>query len=182
MPYLLTVKGGMPADQLPAAEKSFINYQVAAPEHGFGICQRIVNSEIQPGMDQDKISELDEIRPAFNKGTIRERYFTAILHAEARKRSVAAVQHPEMEVRPIAAGLQEHILMIAAQGVNFIPFSLEIEDSVNYPLAARTAIDRIAEQVQSVGLLQADNVFQEVAEGPLTAMNIRNDETTGSHA
>lgn len=67
--------------------------------------------------------------------------------------------------------------MIAAQGMDVVAIREESANCIEYFLAARTAIDHISKEIETVGLAQPDGVFQQAAKGSGTAMNVGNHET-----
>ena len=79
------------------------------------------------------------------------------------------------------AGFKQHNLMVAADGMDVVAIDPKRAYFIDNFLAGRSAIYGVAQQVNTVGLLQTDDFAQQVAEGSDTAMNIRYDKTTGLH-
>jgi hypothetical protein len=71
--------------------------------------------------------------------------------------------------------------VVTKHGMNVILFHLKPADFIQHLLACRASINCIPEKVDAVDLLYPDDIFQQAAEGPGTAVNIRYDETTGVH-
>jgi hypothetical protein len=132
-------------------------------------------------MYEYKLVKFDEVGKTCDEISVIAWYFTSILHPETGKGGPATIKHPETEVASVAAGVQEHLFMIASDGLDAITILFKLKDYVeNFPTTWAT-IDGIAEQVQVVGLLEANTLVQQSTEGQGTAMNIGNDETAVSH-
>ncbi len=71
--------------------------------------------------------------------------------------------------------------MIATQGVDMVSVRAKPENDIEHLLAARSAVDHIAEHIETVVFPEMDDVFQHVPEGPGAAVDIGDDETTGIH-
>ena len=103
-------------------------------------------------MDQDEIFKGNKVREFFDESSICQGDFTGVLHAEASEGFTTAVEHPDAEVVPVAAGGEEHLFMVAKHGMDVIPFHLKPADCIQYFPAARSAIYSVTEKVNSVAL------------------------------
>ena len=95
---------------------------------------------------------------------------------------MSAVYHPNAEIAPVPAGIEEQLLMVTAHRVDVVSFGLESDDRIQHLHAARATINGVAKQEYRVAPLQTDDPFQQAAEGPAATVYVRYYKMSWLHA
>src|SRR6266702_1239306 len=125
------------ADQAPAADTLPVYEWRAGPEHRLGVVEGVFCIEIEPRMYDDKFVQQDVERQRPQEVAVERRDIAGTVRLEAGEGFQAAVGAPDLPVVRIAARLQEHLLVVAANSGNRQAALAEIENEVQHPIAVR---------------------------------------------
>ncbi len=140
----------MAADQPPATDAAAVNKTGSAPEHGADIVKRIRRIEIEPGMDDDEVVQQDIERKGIQKIPVDAGDVAGTVGLKAFQRVLSTVGFPQAQVEMIITGLQEHLLMVAANSADRQAAPTEFEDKIQHPLAVRSQVDQVSQKVDAV--------------------------------
>ncbi len=175
------IQRGMTTDQSPVANPLFDHFPVAVPEHSLQIHQWMGDGEIEPAMNQEESAQFQKVRECVDKTQVLGRNFAAVLHIKTPQGFTTAVGHPDLEKSPVPAGLEQHILMSAAYGLDFISGCFKIANLIDYFPAFRATINGVAQQIDVIALLRADDLIKQATKGTGAPVNIAYDEATRFH-
>ena len=84
-----------------------------------------------------------------------------ILYPETVQGGIAAVEDPGPVVVPVGAGIEKHLLMVAAQRKDAVSLLDKLHDVLEDLPAPRTPVDIIPQQIEVVLLPQRDDLFDQ---------------------